>query len=122
MRNLHRNRRKLYVAEVYWDGNLKKYKKPIELYEHWEILNTDAVFMNIGMDTYNYARIKTIPEHAKYYHLGDKVYIYTQPSDKFDTMSNDADFVVSADPIITLNECSVMLQKMSGENGGNSIF
>lgn len=122
MRNLHRNRRKLYVAEVYWDNGLKKYKRPIELYENWQVINSDSLFMNIGWEVYDIARIKTTPAHAKYYHMGDKVYINTVPSDTFDTMSDDADYIVSSDPIVTLSECSVMLRKMSGENGGKNIF
>lgn len=123
MRNLHRNRRKLYVAEVYWDENgRKKYKRPIELYENWQVVNSDSLFMNIGWEVYDYIKIKTTPEHAKYYHMGDKVYINTVPSDTFDTMSDDADYIVKSDPIVTLSECSIMLHKMSGENGGRNIF
>lgn len=123
MKNLHRNRRKIYVAEVYWDENgLKKYKRPIELYENFQVMHSESLFMSIGQEILNDGRIKTSPSHAQYYHFGDKVYINTVPSENFDTISDDADYMVNADPIVTLNECSVILEKLSGKNGNRNIF
>lgn len=122
MKTLHRNKRKLYLCKAYEDNGRRKFREPIELYENWNVTNTHADFMNIGLELFNYARIRTSVEHANYYHTGDRVYLYTTPPDIQDDYCTTADYQVYKDPIITLNECTVWLQKISGRNGNNTIY
>lgn len=178
MKTLHRNKRKLYLCKAYEDNGRRKFHEPIELYENWNVTNTDGEFMNIGLELFNYARIRTSVEHADYYHVGDRVYLFTVPpvlpshetttepvttgegtnetgentslgneevqtpteqeggetteptneetptseEEQFDEYCLTADYQVYKDPITTLNECTVWLQKLSGKNGNNTIY
>lgn len=119
MKTLHRNKRKLYLCKAYYDETTgrKKFEAPIEIYENWQITNTDAEFMNIGLELFDYGRIRTSLEHKDYYHVGDRVYLFTTPPDELDEFATTADYQVYKDPIITLNECTIWLQKLSGRNG-----
>lgn len=119
MKTLHRNKRKLYVCQIYQDGNLKKFKEPIELRENWQVTNTGADFKNLGLDSYDYVRIRTSVNHAEYYHLGDRVYINAKLPDTHDVMCKTADYEVYKDPVVMLNECEVLLKRMSGRDVKN---
>lgn len=121
MKTLHRNKRKLYLCTLYEENGIKKYREPIELYENWQVTNTDAEFMNLGLELFNFARIRTSIEHKDYYHTGDRVYLFTTPPTQHDFKCKTADYQVYKDPIITLNECNIWLQKISGRNA-NSIY
>lgn len=131
MKTLHRNKRKLYLCKAYFDETTgrRKFEAPIEIYENWQVTNTDAEFLNIGLELFNYARIRTSIEHADYYHVGDKLYLFTKPSKlptkedpTFDEFATTADYQVYKDPIITLNEVTVWLQKLSGHNKNDNIY
>lgn len=115
MKTLRRNKRVLYVCELYEDNKLKKYKEPIKLFENWQVTNTDADLKALGMDAYIYIRIKTDLSHAKYYHLGDKVYINNPIPETHDVLCKTADYEVFKPPISTLNECEILLKKLSGK-------
>lgn len=119
MRTLHRNKRTLYICELWADGTIKKYKEPVKLKENWQVYNTDAEFMNVGLEAYDYVRIRTNKKNADYYHLGDKVYLYNTPPAEHDIFCKTADYEVCKDPITTLNECQIILKKLSGRNAKN---
>lgn len=122
MKTLHRNKRPMYLCQVYQSGTMKKYKEPIRLLENWQVTNTDSLFMNLGLESYDYIKIKTSVNHAKYYHLGDKAYIFVNPPTTYDDIAKDADYIVYRDPIVTFSECQVLLKKLSGRNGDKNIF
>lgn len=122
MKTLHRNKRKFSICTVYRDGNLKKYREPKLMRDNWEPIRDGAEFMNLGLEVYNYIRIKTDASHAEDYHLGDRCYIYVTPPAEHDELCKTADFEVCKDPIVTLNECDVLLEKLSGRNGDRNIF
>ena len=121
MKTLHRNKRKLYLCELYEENGLKKYKEPVELRENWQVTSSDVEFKNLGLDSYDYVRIKTSVSHSSYYHLGDRLYISVTPPEKHDVMCKTADYEVYKDPVVTLNECEVLLKRLSGKNA-KSIF
>ena len=90
MKTLHRNKRPIYLCEAYDDGHIKKYKEPILLKENWTITKSWVDMNNIGLDSYEYVRIKTSVDHAKYYHLGDRAYIQVQPPTEHDVICKSA--------------------------------
>lgn len=117
MKTLHRNKRKLTICHMYQDGKLKKFKEPIELYENYQVTNSESDLLSLGMESYIYIRIKTDLSHLEYYHLGDRVYINNPVPDVHDVLCKDADYEVFRVPIPTLNECEIMLKKLSGRDG-----
>lgn len=112
---LRRNKRVLYVCQMYQDGKLKKYKEPIKLKENWQITNSQADILNLGMDSYQFIRIKTSINHIGYYHLGDRVYIDIEPPIEHDPLCKTANYEVYKDPAKSLNECEIMLKRLSGK-------
>lgn len=112
----------MYLCVAYEDNGRRKFHEPIELYENWNVTHTNADFMNIGLELFNYARIRTSSDHADYYHIGDRVYLFVEPPTEHDEFCTTADYQVYKDPITTLNECTVWLQKLSGRNGNNKIY
>ena len=119
MKTLHRNKRKLYLCNIFEENGLKRYYEPIKLFENWQVTGTDSEFMNLGLESYDYIRIRTSVDHAKHYHLGDRCYINITPPEKYDKLCKTADYEVYKDPIVSLNECTVLLKKLSGRNSNN---
>lgn len=111
---LVRNKRKIYVCNAHFDNNIKKFDKPIELYENCQTTHGNADLTSFGMEAYQYMRIKTTSEHAKYYHLGDAVYVNVTPPEEHDVMCKTADYEVSEDPIVSFNHLEVLLKRRSG--------
>lgn len=122
MRNLLRNRRKLYICELYEENGIRKYKEPVELKVNWQMTNNSAEFGSPGQEIYDHVRIKTHAKNAKYYHFGDRAYVFTEVPSEYDILAKEADYEVMADPIVTLNECHVMLKKLSGRNASKNIY
>lgn len=122
MRTLHRNKRRLYICELYEQDGLHRFKEPVELFENWQYIQTDASFEKLGWEAYDYIRIKSSLNHAKYYHMGDRLYIGIEPPDVHDMMCKTANFEVYKDPIATINEVEIVCKKLSGRNGTKNIF
>ena len=113
MKTLHRNKRKLYLCQVYRDEQLRKYKEPMLLFENWQVTNTDSNFMNLGLESYDFITIKTDVTHAKYYHLGDRLYINVTPPEKHHNICKTADYEVYKEPLFYINEGEIMLKRLS---------
>lgn len=117
MRMLERNKRKINICHLYFDGNLKKYKEAITLYENYQVTTSDVDLISSGMNAYSYIRIKTSLDHAEYYHLGDRVYINNIVPIEHDVLCESADYEVCEPPVTTLNECEVVLKSLSDNYG-----
>ena len=116
MISLLRNKRKIYVCNVKNDsGSVKKFDRPLELYEHYQVTSTKADLEEFGKDAYVHIRIKTTAEHLKYFHLGDRVYINVPYPSNYDEYCKDADYEVVRPPYATFNESTVVLKKRSGK-------
>lgn len=114
MLSLLRNKRKIYVCKAIRQNNITKYEEPIKLYENYHVTNNDADLEVFGMDAYQMVRIKTDAERAKYYHLGDAVYINIEPPEEHDEMCKTADYEVCKEPVVTFNIVEVLLRRRSG--------
>ena len=114
MINLLRNKRKLYLCNVSLNNGVKTYSKPIELYEHYQVADTDADRTQYGLDWDKHIRIKTNINHLDYYHLGDRLYIYTTPPTEYDNLCKTADYEVERPPKATFNEVEIMLKRLGG--------
>ena len=121
MKTLHRNKRKITICKLLGpnEKQVRTYDKPIVLLENWQVINASSEFKSVGQEVYDSVRIKTSADHAKYYHFGDRAYIDIEAPEEYDMYCETADYEVVADPIVTLNECNVLLKKLSGRNGRN---
>ena len=117
MRSLLRNKRKLYLCQLYKDGNIKKYHEPIELYDNYQVTNSDSDLAILGLESYNYLKIKTDLSKVDLYHIGDRAYVNVKPPEEHDVLCKTADYEVYKEPVVMLNQIEVVLKKLSGRNG-----
>lgn len=116
MRNLQRNKRKLYLCQKEIKDDLELFKEPLELRENYIPTNSDGDLISIGMDYPMYLRIKTNIKEKDLFHAGDRVYVYKKPSDDFDNLCKDADYEVYKRPMLFINELEVMLRRLSSDS------
>ena len=116
MRNLRRNKRRLYLCQKYQDGLLNKYKEPIELYRNYLPTNNDGDLISIGMEYPMYLRIKTTIDDKDLFHPKDRVYVYKNIPDKHDVLCKDADYEVYKEPMLFINGIEIMLKRLSSDD------
>lgn len=116
MRNLRRNKRRLYLCQKYQDGLLNKYKEPIELYRNYLPTNSDGDLISIGMEYPMYLRIKTTIDDKDLFHPKDRVYVYKNIPDEHDVLCKDADYEVYKEPMLFINGIEVMLRRLSSDD------
>lgn len=116
MRNLRRNKRRLYLCQHYQDGKIDKYNQPIELYENYVPTNSDGDLISLGMEYPMYLRIKTNVVEKDLFHPKDRLYVYKDKPTTHDDLCENADYEVYKEPLIFINELEVMLKRLSDDN------
>ena len=121
MRNLRRNKRKLYLCQKYVDNNqIDKFREPILIHENYLPTNSEGDLISIGMDYPMYLRMKPDISEKELFHEGDRFYIFTEPPKVYDDLCKDADYEIYKKPMIHLNSLEVMLYRRSGVRNGNA--
>lgn len=115
MRNLRRNKRKLYLCQKYNDGLLDKFKEPILLWENYVPTNSEGDLISMGMDYPMYLRIKTSANEKHLFHSKDRLYVYVDKPTEHDILCKTADYEVESDPMIFINEMEVVLHRLSSD-------
>lgn len=115
MRNLRRNKRKLYLCQKYIDNNIDKYREPVLIHENYLPTNSEGDLISIGMDYPMYLRMKPEISEKDLFHEGDRFYIFTTPPVEYDEMCKDADYEIYKKPMIHLESMEVMLKRRSGD-------
>ena len=103
MRTFNRNKRKLYLCHKNVSGKLVTYDEPQLRYENYQPTNNDVDIIGVGMNYYNYLRIKTDIANKGVYHAGDRVYIDVPIPDVHDVLCKQADYEVFKKPVSTPN-------------------
>ena len=115
MRNLRRNKRKLYLCQRYEDNGIDKYREPKLIYENYLPTNAEGDLISLGMDYPMYLRMKPSIDEVDMFHEGDRFYIYVEPPTTYDEMCKDADYEMYKKPMIHLDSLEVMLYRRSGD-------
>lgn len=119
MNSLMRNKRPLYLCKKYIDEEVEvvKYKKPKEVIINWQPISSDGQVLVVGIEYSEYIRVKGTAEEVSIFNNKDRVYIFNKPDlETFNGMCNDAEYEVSNNPVITLNDGEVMLKRLSGND------
>ena len=116
MRNLRRNKRRLYLCQKYQDGLLNKQKEPIELYRNYLPTNSDGDLISIGMEYPMYLRIKTTIDDKDLFHPKDRVYVYKNIPYEHYVLCKDADYEVYKEPMLFINGIEIMLKRLSSDD------
>lgn len=120
MRNLRRNKRKLYLCQKYIDNNIDKYREPVLIHENYLPTNSEGDLISIGMDYPMYLRMKPEISEKDLFHEGDRFYIFTEPPETHDIMCKNADYEIYKKPMIHLESMEVMLKRRSGDRNANA--
>lgn len=115
MTSLLRNKRKLYLCKKYIDNNITKYKKPELIETNYQPTNSEGEIIVLGAEYTEYLKIKDIAKIGEKFNNGDKCYVYVNPPEEVDDLCKNADFIVSGEPLITLNECDITLRRLTGK-------
>ena len=116
MNSLLRNKRTLYLCKKYIDEevNVVKFREPKEIVINWQPISSDGQVLVMGIEYSEFIRVKGTAKDVSIFDNKDRVYIYKKPDMKeFDGMCSDAEYEVSNNPVITLNDGEVMLRKLS---------
>lgn len=119
MNSLMRNKRPLYLCKKYIDEdvNVIKFKTPKEIIIDWQPISSDGQTLVVGIEYSEYIRVKGTAEEVSVFNNKDRVYIFKKPKlNQFDGMCNDAEYEVSNNPVITLNDGEVMLRRLSRDD------
>lgn len=111
MISLKRNRKPFFHCKKLPDTF---FDKPIYKELHYEPISSAGERISLGIDYLKYLKIKCTAKDARDFKLGDMLYIYVTPPKIHDKLCDDADYYVSADPLIKINEGEIMLKKASG--------
>lgn len=115
MRNLRRNKRKLYLCQKYIDNNIDKYREPVLIHENYLPTNSEGDLISIGMDYPMYLRMKPEISEKDLFHEGDRFYVFTEPPETHDVMCKNADYEIYKKPMIHLESMEIMLKRRSGD-------
>lgn len=113
-----RNKRKFYLCKRYIDPetNVTKYKKPQDKHLNYQPTNSDAQVLALGTEYSEYLKVTGTAEEISKFSNKDRCYVYVKPPKKHDEMCEGADYEVSGNPLVSLNEGEFMLKRLSGDN------
>ena len=115
MTSLLRNKRKLFLCKIYIENNITKYKEPELIETNYQPTNSDGEIIALGSEYSEYLRIKDSISIGKKFNNRDKCYVFVEPPSETDALGKNADFIVSGEPLLTLNECEVTLKRLTGK-------
>lgn len=113
MIQLKRNKRCFYLCKRI--KNDTKFENPIKVYLNFVPTNSTGEIISLGENYSMYLKISCTPKEASMFKQGDKCYIYVKPPKVHDNLCKDADYIVSTEPMLTINEAQIQLRRLSGK-------
>ena len=103
LRNLRRNKRKLYLCQKYVENGKDFFQEPVLIHENYLPTNSEGDLISIGMDYPMYLRMKPEISEKDLFHEGDRFYIYTIPPTEHDKICKNADYEIYKKPMIHID-------------------
>ena len=116
LRNLRRNKRKLYLCQKYIENGKDFFQEPVLIHENYLPTNSNGELISLGMEYPMYLKIKTSIREKDLFHPKDRLYVYKTPPVTHDALCNEADYEVYKEPLQFINEYEVMLKRLSDDN------
>lgn len=120
MNILIRNKRKIYLCSRYVENGIEKFKEPEPIELNYQPTNSSEQLYAFGTNYSIYLMAKTDLEIGAKFRAGDRCYIYETPPETHDVLCKKADYIVSGQPISTLNNTEIMFKRLSS-NEDNQI-
>lgn len=114
MNSLKRNKQELFLCKKTVVNGITQYLEPISIKTNYQPTNSVGEVIGIGNEYTQYLKIKDILKVGKQFSNGDRCYVYVTPPKEHDVLCKNADFIVNGEPLLTLNQSEVRLQRLTG--------
>lgn len=115
MNNLKRNKRKIYLCAKKGENGRIIFDKPKEIRVNYQPINSEGEILEAGPDSRNVLIVYMRPKIGKLFHNGDRCYVFIKPPEEYDKTCNTADYYVDGDPKVYINEYTIHLHRMLGD-------
>lgn len=115
MNILLRNRRQIYYCELYLDGNIEKFKAPVPIKINFEPTNSSSQIFAFGNVYPLYLKGIVSNKFGVKFKAGDRCYINTLPPEEEDELCENADYIVEAEPMQTLNFTEIKFKRLTSD-------
>lgn len=116
MNNLKRNKRKFYYCTKKEENGRIIFSKPKEIRLNYQPIKSVGEILEAGPDSINTLIVYMRPSVGKLFHNGDRCYVFAEPPIEYDKTCSNADYFVDGDPKIYINEYTMHLQRMVGDD------
>lgn len=117
MNNLLRNKRTLYVCKRVMIDDRIFFDKPLKIRANYQPISDKSAgeIIAVGENYINRLILYMTPKVAKNFHNFDRCYVFVDPPKEHDRVCSKADFYVDGTPSQYINESTVHLQRMTGD-------
>ena len=119
MNNLKRNKRKFYLCKKKEENGRVIFAEPIEVklnFQPIESKKTQGQLLEFGPDFTSTLIVYMKSSEASKFSNGDRCYVFVNPPDTYDKTCTTADYYVDGNPKIYINECTIHLERMKGDD------
>lgn len=120
MNNLLRNKRTFYYCNKKEENGRVIFSKPQKIRLNYQPIRSQLQMLEVGPDDRNTLIVYMKPAYGKLFHNGDRCYVFVEPPKKYDKNCNTADYYVDGEPKIYINEYTMHLQRMTGDEYGDN--
>lgn len=120
MNNLLRNKRPLYLCKQMIVNDRIFFDEPKKIMVNYQPVSdkSAAQILAVGPEYINRLIVYMNPKLAKEFNNLDRCYVFVDPPEKHDKVCSKADFFVDGTPSRYINESTVHLQRMTGDDNG----
>lgn len=118
MNNLKRNKRRFYYCNKIEENGRMIFSKPKPIKLNFQPISSEGEIIAIGPDYANRLIVYMRPKLGKNFKNGDRCYVFVDPPKKYDKNCNTADYYVDGEPKIYINEYTMHLTRMTGDENG----
>lgn len=119
MNNLKRNKRKFYLCTKTEENGRIIFEEPQEIWLNYQPIRSSLQMLEAGPDNRGTLIVYMKPSKGKLFHNGDRCYVFVNPPEQYDRTCNTADYYVDGDPEIYINEYTIHLERMKGDEYGS---
>ena len=116
MNNSMRNQRLFYYCNQKEENGRIVYTKPKKIYLNYQPIDSAGNILAIGPEYSNILIVYMRPEFGKLFHNNDRCYVFVEPPKTYDKLCNTADYYVSDEPKRYINEYTMHLTRMTGDD------
>lgn len=119
MNNLKRNKRKFYYCNKIEKNGRIIFSRPKPIRLNYQPIKSIGEVLEAGPDTEGTLIVYMKPIYGKLFHNGDRCYVFVEPPKQYDKTCSTADYFVDGEPKIYINEYTMHLKRMVGDQYGD---